>query len=223
MMCPHCNRTIHFNAANSAVYQSRDNERNGYSIDSGFCPACSMLIVLLQFGTYIVPDRMGDDPALDFINEQQILYPRQSARQPLPEEVPQNIRDDFSEAALVQPLSAKASAAISRRLLQHILRERWGIKRRTLQAEIQEFVKGPDIPSYVSETVDAVRVVGNLAAHPMKDENTGFIVDVEPEESEWLLEVIETLCDFSYVQPRRLETRKKALNAKLKSIGNPTI
>lgn len=223
MVCPHCTLTIHFNVANELVYPSNRSESDGLAVALGFCPACDQLIVLLRGGIFVSPTHPGEPPYLDCVSLEEVVYPRHMARRPLSDEVPSDIRDDYNEAASVLSLSPKASAAISRRLLQHILRDRWGIKHRSLQKEIKEFVARTDVPPYVSETVDAVRVVGNLAAHPTKDQNTGTIVDVEPEEAEWLLEAIEALCDFSYVQPKLLEERKARLNAKLKAMGKPTI
>ena len=73
----------------------------------------------------------------------------------------------------------------------------------------------------MTDAVDAIRNVGNFAAHPLKDTNTGQIVDVEPGEAEWLLEVLEALFDFTFVQPKRLDERKKKLNEKLQALGKP--
>jgi len=56
----------------------------------------------------------------------------------------------------------------------------------------------------------------------MKDQ-TGQIVDVEPGEAEWNLDVLESLFDFYYVEPARVQSRKAALNAKLASAGKPLI
>ncbi len=39
--------------------------------------------------------------------------------------------------------------------------------------------------------IDAVRVIGNFAAHPIKSKSTGEIVDVEPGEAEWNLNTLE--------------------------------
>jgi hypothetical protein len=36
--------------------------------------------------------------------------------------------------------------------------------------------------------IDAIRNVGNFAAHPLKSTNTGLILDVEPSEAEWPLD-----------------------------------
>lgn len=77
------------------------------------------------------------------------------------------------------------------------------------------------LPSWLAENVDAVRIVGNFAAHPAKDTNTGEIVDVELGEAEWLLDVLEGLFDFYFVQPAIAKAKRDALNAKLKAAGKP--
>lgn len=45
--------------------------------------------------------------------------------------------------------------------------------------------------------------------------STGDIVDVEPGEAEWTLDVLEGLFDFFFVQPAKTVARKAALDAKL--------
>ena len=73
-----------------------------------------------------------------------------------------------------------------------------------LHAEIDEAAKSGKLPPYISELLlDAVRHFGNFAAHPEKDVATGEIIDVEPGEAEWSLDVVEALFDFCFVQPRR--------------------
>ena len=78
-----------------------------------------------------------------------------------------------------------------------------------------------DVPSHLSEAIDAVRNIGNFAAHPLKDTQTGAIADVEPGEAEWLLDVLESLFEFVFVQPKRLALKKKQLNDKLAKLGKP--
>jgi len=68
-----------------------------------------------------------------------------------------------------------------------------------------------------------VRTVGNFAAHPIKNERTGEIADVEPGEAEWLLEVLEGLYDHYFVKPAQLKARRAALDAKLIAHGKPTL
>jgi hypothetical protein len=61
----------------------------------------------------------------------------------------------------------------------------------------------PPLPGYLSESVDAIRVVGNFAAHPSKSEHTGEIADVEDGEAEWLLYTLKGLLDHSARDQRR--------------------
>lgn len=73
----------------------------------------------------------------------------------------------------------------------------------------------------MTDAVDAVRNIGNIAAHPTKNKNTGEIVPVEHGEAEWLIEVIEALFDFTFIQLIKLERRRKELDIKLKEVGKP--
>ena len=77
------------------------------------------------------------------------------------------------------------------------------------------------LPTHLAEDVDAIRHLGNFAAHPIKSTNTGEVVDVEPGEAEWLLGLLEGLFDFYFVQPAISKRKRDALNAKLKDAGKP--
>jgi len=57
----------------------------------------------------------------------------------------------------------------------------------------------------------------------MKVKLSGLIVDVEPEEANWNLDVLEQLFDFYYVQPKKAEEKRRKLEAKLKSLGKPPL
>ena len=75
----------------------------------------------------------------------------------------------------------------------------------------------------MAESLDAVRNIGNFAAHPMKSKSTGEIVEVEAGEAEWNLDTLEGLFDFYFVQPQILQKKKEELNKKLKNVGKPEI
>jgi uncharacterized protein DUF4145 len=91
-----------------------------------------------------------------------------------------------------------------------------------LSKEIDQVLR-TGIPSHLLRAIDAVRQIGNFAAHPMKSTNTGEIMDVEPGEAEWLLDVLESVFDFYYVQPAELDKKRNALNAKLQEAGKPAM
>lgn len=46
-------------------------------------------------------------------------------------------------------------------------------------------------------------------------------MEVEPGEAEWLLDVLEGLFDFYFVQPANAQRKRDALNEKLKAAGKP--
>ena len=119
--------------------------------------------------------------------------------------------------------SEKASAALSRRCLQTLLRGQAGVKPTNLDNEIQQVLDFKQLPSHLSDSIDAVRVVGNFAAHPIKSQSTGSIIEVEQGEAEWLLDVLEALFDFYFVQPAQIAAKRLALNSKLKEAGKPLL
>ena len=135
--------------------------------------------------------------------------------------MPVSLASDYREAAITLAVSPKASAALSRRCLQNTIREKLGIKKATLEQEIEEAMKV--VSSGLGQQLHAVRQIGNFAAHPTKDTNTGDIVDVEPDEAEWNLDVLDTMFDELYVVPARAAARTANLNQKLKDAGKPPI
>lgn len=142
---------------------------------------------------------------------------------PLSKHVPEKFARDYTEAVLVFEDSPKASAALSRRTLQNLLRESAGVKPQDLAQEIQEVLDTKHLPPHLSNAIDAVRNIGNFAAHPIKSKSTGEVVDVEPGEAEWLLDTLEGLFDFYFVQPAILLEKRNALNKKLADAGKPPV
>lgn len=168
-----------------------------------------------------------DGPPGHFINGRRLQYllfrPKGALRPPPPKEVPEAFAADYKEACLVLPDSAQASAALSRRCLQHILRDVAKVKPSDLAKEIDEVLSNGKLPSYIAESIDAVRNIGNFAAHPIKSKTTGEVVPVEPGEADWNLDVLESLFDFYFVQPETIKRKKDALNTKLKGAGKPPV
>lgn len=157
------------------------------------------------------------------VRRQFLGYPKAPTRPAPPSQVPSEFAEDYIEAALVIIESPKASAALSRRCLQHILREKAAVKHSDLAKEIDQVISGNSLPSYLAEAIDAVRNIGNFAAHPIKSTSSGEVVPVEPGEAEWNLDVLEGLFDFYFVQPELLKNRRATLNAKLASAGKPPV
>jgi hypothetical protein len=152
------------------------------------------------------------------------IFPVGASRGPVSREVPKPIAADYIEACNVLPISAKTSAALSRRCLQNMLHAA-NYRERDLAREIDLLLNEPDprkaLPHQLRETVDAIRNFGNFSAHPIDDKTTLQVIDVEPHEAEWCLEVIEDLFEHFYVGPAMAAAKKAALDAKLAAGGKP--
>nr|MBC7613924.1 DUF4145 domain-containing protein [Pseudopedobacter sp.] len=151
-----------------------------------------------------------------------MVFPKTNVRTFDLTEIPKDLAEDYAEACSVIGDSPKASGALSRRCLQSILQQQ-GFSDKSLYKEIQLAIDSEKLPSHISDSLDALRNIGNFSAHPMKDTSTGEVLPVEPGEAEWNLETLEFLFDFFYVQPAKTRKRKEALNEKLKQAGKPEI
>jgi hypothetical protein len=112
-----------------------------------------------------------------------------------PDYVPKAILDDYSEACLIRDLSPKASATLSRRCLQGIIRDFWRVSKARLVDEIEAIKDKVDPLTW--DAIDAVRHIGNIGAHMEKDINV--MIDVDPQEAGLLIGLIETLIKDWYV------------------------
>lgn len=218
MKCPHC--LVSFHDAWEAVSIGWDADgRSG--IKRAACPECKRITVYLGrvtggagFGSSLTSHQVADEF---------MVRPKTRARSPLSTAVPPIFAEEYKEACVTLADSAKASAALSRRCLQRLLRDHVGVKHTDLNKEIQEVLDSGKLPTDLASAIDAVRVVGNFAAHPIKSTNTGKIIDVEPGEAEWLLDTLEALFDFYFVRTEELKKKRDALNAKLAEAGKPLL
>jgi hypothetical protein len=213
--CPHC-ATAFFPAIREWALTHSTDPSSGFPLKDStgtwhvqfaLCPACRRAII------YLVSKNGGEYRA-------HLVWPAGASR-PLPKEVPKEYAKDFQEACAVLTASPKASAALSRRLLQRILREKGGVKKADLYNEIEEVL--PKLPADLADVLHAVRVVGKYAAHPEKSTNTGEIIDVEPGEADLSLDILEDLLDYYCVRPARTAARIKTTNTRLRAAGKGSI
>lgn len=221
MKCPHCN--VEINSDFYERYLGSDTQGH-WSIFTMICPnpKCQKMIIELASGEPQSAYMQGVVGIIN-INYQITVNPISSSRPPIPIEVEEKFAVDYKEACLILKFSSKASAALGRRCLQNILREKGGVKHSDLSKEIQQVIDNKGMPSHLLESIDAIRNIGNFAAHPIKSSSTGEIVDVEFGEAEWILDVLESLFDFYFVQPAVLKAKRDALNKKLNDAGKPNM
>jgi Domain of unknown function (DUF4145) len=160
----------------------------------------------LSFHLYKWPGKRAANSSRPIVGDQIAewqLLPASEAK-PQPDYIPAPLRDDYMEACLIRTLSPKASATLSRRCLQGMIRDFCGISGQTLSKEIdtlRDKVVTGEAPAGVQpdtvDAIDAVRQVGNFGAHMEKDINV--IVDIDPTEALALIGLTELLFDEWYV------------------------
>lgn len=220
MKCPHCNVTIHDAPSSVQICEHfRTQAADGttaphvrWAVNHQRCPSCCKAIMFLES---FFPENSHRGPKT-------LVYPPSSER-PVPSEVLDPYRQDFVEASRVLSISPKASAALSRRCLQAVLKEYAKTKAKDLFDQIEEVTSSGKLPSHIADDLHAVRNIGNFAAHPLKSTSSGAIIDIEAGEAEWNLDVLELLFDFYFVQPAISARRRAELNKKLTAAGKPVI
>lgn len=217
MLCPHCRVTVHPQPQDIVVGSDKD---EAWILRRILCPACERFVLLLVNGPGGY-DRGHSLVGLAHERRSFLVRPKTHSRALCPAEVPPDLREDYEEACAVFADSPKASSALSRRCLQHLLRAAAGVKPGDLASEIQQVLDSGKLPTHLAESIDAVRNIGNFAAHPLKSRHSGEVLDVEPGEAEWNLDVLEGLFDFYYVQPAILKRKRSALDKKLGDAGKP--
>jgi Domain of unknown function (DUF4145) len=182
---------------------------------SHLCPSCKGQIIWINE----IENVLSGPQYIANVISSRLLWPKHPVCQ-VPTDVPEPLASDFREAHDTLPISAKASAALSRRCLQMIIRDQEGFGDHNLIDQVKKLLARNKIPAHLADDLDAIRNIGNFAAHPQKDQNTGEIADVEPGEAEWTLQVLEDLLTFYFVDLPKSAERRKALNQKLSDAGH---
>src|SRR2546425_4657139 len=173
MKCPHC--LVEFHADPSRIQLGSDVD-GLWEVEWTLCPNKECR----RFTIFLVGSSPAEVGVRHILRVERIMArPRGVVRTPPVIEVPKAYSDDYREACLVLADSPKASAALSRRCLQAVLREAAKVKPGDLYDEIQQVLDSRALPSQIADGLDAVRAIGNLAAHPIKSQHTGEVMPVE--------------------------------------------
>jgi hypothetical protein len=215
MRCPYCSDSI------STAWQTAE-LRDPISISRWdlcicTCPNSKCGKTIIQVKSFIRNTPNDTDPLEP--TQEIFVYPEHATGRPVPQEVDEKYSKDFIEACKIVNLSPSASATLSRRCMQHILRGKLDARGKDLQ---QEIISVKDkLPSDVYDSLTAVREGGNLAAHVSLNTKTGVIVEVDQDEAEYLLLVIEILFHELFVLPKRSADMSARIKQKYKSKSEP--
>ena len=111
-------------------------------------------------------------------------------------------------------ISPRASATLSRYLLQMLLHEELQIQKKNLEEELTELERRGNIPTKLVTMLQVMRRVANFGAHPKKSTNSNEIVEVEEGESTVMLDLLEEVFDYIFVKPRQQELFLKDIEEK---------
>jgi hypothetical protein len=210
--CPYCDRdttitNTHKNGEFDLLIANSTGNRNFvYSLIVCPNPKCKQFTLELWMYEYQrKPTGFNNDG--DALKHWNLIPP--SRAKVFPDYIPQPIRDDYTEACLIRDLSPKASATLSRRCLQGMIRDYWKLTKPRLVDEIEAIKDKVDGSTWAA--IDAVRKIGNIGAHMEADINV--IVDVEPKEAQLLIGLIETLVKDWYAARHEREDRLKNIIA----------
>lgn len=198
--CPFCNRaaTVGRDNISSNFFTFDDGNKDGLlgvSVSTITCPNAACREYTISAALHRTKSKPGGGyQVLGAALMAWKLRPQSDAR-PFPDYIPAPILADYTEACLIRDLSPKASATLSRRCLQGMIRDFWAISSNRLIDEVNALKDKVDPATWAA--IDAVRSIGNIGAHMEKDIN--LVIDVEPGEAQMLIGLIEILLRDWYV------------------------
>jgi hypothetical protein len=200
MKCPYCSNNLE---PDLHPHHHVQDKVGVWDIDSGVCSSCNKTMILLT-----TTNTATEVPHIEIQ-----AWGKAVPRPELPPEVTEPYLSDFYEACFILADSPRASAALSRRCLQALLREKADVKPGDLSNEIGQVLASKALPPELAASLAATLDVVNFPANPVKSSQPGLIAPVEPGEAEYLLDVLESLFDFYLVRPARLKEEAVATEA----------
>ncbi|MCD4733483.1 DUF4145 domain-containing protein [bacterium] len=183
------------------------------------CPECLELLFLRQEGIYRLKDPHRNNLAQE-ITDIRSFYPPKGKLQ-LSKDIPEEYRTEAQEAHLCLEHSAAASALLSRRLLQKILRKKFKVlqvkrdakKWTSLFDEIKDFLDNNPYAPLLKTGLEHIRQLGNIAAHPPGEEEALTIVDISYGDAKYLLNFItKQLFQVAFINEAEQKRMDAALN-----------
>ena len=223
--CPFCHQVAAPQGGESTL---RFGEKHISTLERIDCPnpKCGRISLRARVSVYVQKfDALGDFLGWGEGEVQATwsLIPQSRARA-WPDYVPEAVVADYNESCAIEELSPKASATLSRRCLQSILRDYFKVSKQRLVDEIEAVEAMEGVSPDVIAALHALREVGNVGAHPSRD--PAIIVDVEPEEAAAMIEFIEILLTETYVARavRNARIAKTAvISARLRAAATPAV
>jgi hypothetical protein len=196
MECPHCRAEFEEKPHYFALGIDQDGT---WQVSNQRCPSCDRLIVS------ICTKEGCSYPA----------WPATSARARLSDDVPADLAAQYLAASQVLPYSEEASAALSRRLLHKVLAAQSGAGYGGLADQIRRALASPSLPPYLKDALEMYVRVAKLEPDTTRSYRPEALVSPVEGEADWLLDLLNPLLEFYYVQPARLRRKRDALEERI--------
>lgn len=134
----------------------------------------------------------------------EIIYPKKMIVDPPNEDLSEDIKKDYLEAAVIFNDSARSSAALLRLALQKLCKQ-LGEKGDNINEDIKNLVK-KGLNSQIQRSLDILRITGNNAVHPGKiniEENPDLVLK--------LFELINFIAEKMITEPKEVDNFYEAL------------
>jgi hypothetical protein len=228
--CPFCRQTtrpVRIDRASIGVPrlgESSDEQRVKYDLVKTVCAGCNrdILYVRCWVRLYHPGSFVGPDDRTEWLRQ---IHPIGRSAKEF-SNTPEQLMKDYQAACRTIEISPEASACMSRRCLQNLLRGQ-GYTQTDLAPQIVALLKETDpnkvLPLAIRGVVDVVRGLGNFAAHPQSDIASLQIIPVEDGEADWCIEIIEQRVTHYFEELAALQNKVAAANAKFGSANKPPI
>ena len=138
-----------------------------------------------------------------------MLLPDVNSYPPANEDMPNDVKEIYGEAAAVANKSPRAAAALLRLALQELCKE-LDSPSKNLHEQINHLVKSQKLPSIVIEAMDVVRLVGNDAVHP---DRVGVDIESDSGVVPALFRFINLITEKAISEPNRMKAEIGAISA----------
>ncbi len=217
MQCLHCgcNISVEEQSTEKKIWDDpilQNNLGNYYLVANSIvcpnneCKKLSLEVIIKQLERTISND-------INWIEKHKFQLLPDSIAKPFPEYVPEAIRKDYQDACRILNITPTASAALSRRCLQGMIRNCFQITGKNLYSEINALKD--KVTSPVWEAINTARKLGNIGAHMV---DVGLIADVTEGEAELLVALNEMLIRKWYIAEHNDDEILRKINSIITSI-----
>ncbi|MDJ0709562.1 MAG: DUF4145 domain-containing protein [Woeseiaceae bacterium] len=196
--CPHCGNRSPQREVFSHTYRDTWYSSDGRRLGPEEGPLSEAIVCVCETCNSVLVYDGIDHSETGYWPE--LVYPETSN---LPKAVPETVRDIYHEASVVRQNAPNAFAILIRKSLEAICDDR-SVSRGTLAARLRILAERGDIPPALAEVTDALRVVGNTAAH-------GSVQTITTPMTWAIDDFFRAVVEYVYIAPSKLAKFKQQL------------